>query len=233
MKPLVSIVMPAYNSAKYIGDAIRSTQEQTYKDWQLCIVDDGSEDRTAEIAQGFANKDGRIIVERIEHSGCPTARNVSLKIATGDIIVKLDADDIHSPQRVERQVQYLLDRDDVDIVSCGMTWLRKGIKTPKLGVRGMDPSGYMLGKSNGPCCASLVTWRHVYDTVGGYEPDMLAGSDGDWNFRAIIQDMRWGHLHPHWYHQRRHGNQISQALRGMQRKVHQESREKYLRLWKR
>ena len=231
MKPLVSIVMPAYNAESFISLAIKSVQAQTYQNWQLCIVDDGSTDQTANIAQGHANKDGRIIVEKSEHAGCPTARNTSLKMAEGDIIAKLDADDTHEPERIERQVKYLLDHEDVDIVSCNMNWL-KGKLVMRKQTGPMIPRHYMSGKSNGPCCASLVTWKRVYDLVGGYDPKQLAGSDGDWNFRAILKNMRWGHLDGYWYNQRRHPAQISQAMRVMQRKVHQEAREKYAKAYR-
>jgi len=229
MSPLVSVMMPAYEAINFIGAAIKSMQAQTYENWQLCIVDDGSADLTAIVAQGFANHDGRIVVERSEHGSCPVARNTCLKMAEGDIIAKLDADDTHEPERLEQQVRYLLANKDVDIVSCGMNWIVDGIKMPKPGVRGMDIRTYMHGKSNGPCCASLVTWKRVYDIVGGYDPSMLAGSDGDWNFRAIAAGMRWGHLRGYWYNQRRHPAQLSQSMRVMQRKVHEESRRKYLK----
>jgi len=228
--PLVSIVMPAYNAGAYIDAAIRSIQEQTYKNWQLCIVDDGSTDLTADFAQTFANTDGRIVVERILHAGCPTARNVSLQIAQGDIIAKLDADDTHEPERIEKQVNYLL-KNDVDIVTCEMNWLKGNLKLKK-NVGPMRPGLYMTGKSNGPVCASIVTWRRVYDQVGGYDETQLAGSDGDWNFRAVLAGVKWGHLPSHWYNQRRHGNQLSQANRIMQRKVHEEARAKYAKAWR-
>jgi glycosyltransferase involved in cell wall biosynthesis len=226
MKPLVSVVMPAYNAAAYIGDAIESMQDQIYKNWQLCIVDDGSEDNTSEIAQNYANLDGRICVDRIIHAGCPTARNASLLMAEGDIIAKLDADDTHEPVRLEEQVNFLLTHDAIDIVSCDMTWMVNGVKTPKV-IGGMDSRAYLAGKSNGPVCASLVTWKKIYDKVGGYVPHQLAGSDGDWNFRAVVAGLRWGHLPHPWYNQRRHGQQLSQRMRGMQRKVHNKAREKY------
>lgn len=228
--PLVSVMMPAYNASEFISEAIQSMQAQTYKDWQLCIVDDGSEDLTAEIAQTHANNDGRIIVDKIEHAGCPSARNHCLQIATGDIIAKLDADDLHEPERIERQVMFLLD-NPVDMVTCEMTWLKGNIKLQK-NVGGMDAKAYIEGQSNGPVCASIVAWTRVYDEVGPFKTNQLAGSDGDWNFRAVVAGMKWGHIPQHWYHQRRHPGQLSQSMRGMQRKVHEEARAKYAKLWR-
>jgi len=223
--PLISVMMPAWNASWFISDAIKSMQAQTYKDWQLIIVDDGSDDLTKEIAQSHANNDSRIIVDQIDHAGCPSARNKCLEIATGDIIARLDADDTHEPIRLESQVQYLLDCD-VDIVTCEMTWL-KGIVKLQKHVGAMDIDKYMAGESNGPVCASTVAWSRVYDVVGAFKTTQLAGSDGDWNFRAVVAGMRWGHLPYHWYNQRRHAGQLSQSMRGMQRKTHEEARARY------
>jgi len=232
MYPLVSIMMPAYNASDYIAEAILSTQKQTYRDWQLCIVDDGSQDNTADIAQEFANSDGRIIVERQAHAGCPTARNMCLQMATGDIIARLDADDTHERIRLERQVNYLLDYDEMDIVTCEMYWLFETKKIQKP-AGAMHVPSYMSGKGGGPVCASIVTWKRIYDTIGPFKTNQLAGSDGDWNFRAIIKNMRWGHLPFPWYNQRRHSQQISKRLHQQQRTVHEAARMKYYAIWKR
>lgn len=232
MKPLVSVIMPAWNASCWISDAIRSMQKQTYQNWQLCIVDDGSDDQTFNIAQSFANNDGRIVVDKIEHAGCPSARNACLRMAEGDIIARLDADDTHEPVRLDRQVHYLLRHDDVDIVTCEMNWMKGHARIAKT-VGGMRPKAYMEGRATGPVCASIVAWARVYGLVGDFKPGQLAGSDGDWNFRAIIQDMKWAHIPQHWYNQRRHILQLSNRMRSTQRKVHRESREKYKKQWKR
>jgi len=231
MKPLVSVMMPAFNAEQFIAKAIESMQAQTYKNWQLCIVDDGSEDMTATVAQTYANTDGRIVIVHELHGGCPIARNACLAMAEGDIIARLDADDTHDPVRLERQVNHLLANDDVDIVTCNMTWLKGNVKLNKK-TGPMIPNAYMAGKSNGPCCASVVAWTKVYAEVGDFDVSMLAGSDGDWNFRAIIEGFRWGHLGGYWYNQRRHPAQLSQRMRGMQRSVHTKSREKYAKAWR-
>lgn len=204
-------------------------EKQTYKNWQLCIVDDGSTDSTALIASTY--KDSRICLKQIEHAGCPTARNHCLEMAEGEIIARLDADDTHEPERLERQVSSLLKNHDIDIVTCEMTWLKGRIKMAKK-VGGMDPRTYMSGKSNGPVCASIVTWKATYDRVGDFKPHQLAGSDGDWNFRAIVAGVKWFHFSNHWYNQRRHKDQLSNTSRIMQQRVHREAREKYCKIWK-
>lgn len=222
---LVSIMMPAYNAAPFIQAAIQSVLDQTYTDWELCIVDDGSTDPTTYIAKRFS--DPRIKVWRIPHAGCPTARNACLEMVTGQVIARLDADDLHDPRRITEQVAMLA---DYDIVSCGYKWLKGGVLLNRRS-GGMVPELYMTGKGGSPVCASIVCKTEVYDTVGGFDPNKLAGSDGDWNFRALLFPYTWGYLPKPYYTQRRHGKQLSQDKRNMQRAFHEQSRRKYYPLW--
>jgi glycosyltransferase involved in cell wall biosynthesis len=225
-------MMPAYNAGTFIFEAIKSMQEQTYKDWQLCIVDDGSTDLTYNYAFNQSLHDGRICLNRhLTNKGCPAARNTCLKMAEGDIIARLDADDTHDPVRLERQVEYLLEHD-VDIVTCEMCWIERGVKMRK-NTGGMDERRYLHGRARGPVCASIVTWRAVYQEVGGFDEAYPAGSDGDWNFRAILAKKRWGHIAEHWYNQRRHPGQLSKRMSMIQRSSHETSRKKHLEIWRR
>lgn len=91
--PVLSIIMPAYNVEKYIGDAIRSLLNQTFTDWELIIVDDGSTDRTREIADGFTSCDSRIKCFGKSNGGVSSARNAGLREATGEYIHFMDSDD--------------------------------------------------------------------------------------------------------------------------------------------
>lgn len=91
----ISLIMAAYNAEQYIKDAICSVLDQTYKNWELIIVDDGSSDRTAEIIDDFSKKDVRIQVIHQKNSGtAASARNTALKYITGDYVHMLDADDM-------------------------------------------------------------------------------------------------------------------------------------------
>lgn len=227
-EPLVSITMPAYNAGRYIFDAIKSIKRQTYKNWELCIVDDGSEDLTLEMAKACARDDERIRVKQIGHSGCPVARNTCFQMSRGSIIARQDADDVCSPTRIEKQVKWLLENPDYDIVSCRFYWLKGMIQVPQK-AEGMKPQLYLAGKGGYPVNATIVAWRRVYEAVP-FIPQQEAGSDGDWNFRALHAGFKYGYLSEFLYSQRRHSDQISQRLRAEQRATHNQALKKYGKL---
>ncbi|MBS1665716.1 MAG: glycosyltransferase family 2 protein, partial [Bacteroidetes bacterium] len=105
MNPKVTVLMPAYNAGKYIGAAVNSVLAQTFTDFELLIVDDGSEDDTAAVVREYG--DGRIRMVRQERGGVSMALNRGLEEARGEYICRFDADDICFPQRLERQVRFL------------------------------------------------------------------------------------------------------------------------------
>lgn len=104
---LVSIIMPAYNAEKYITNAINSIIHQTYKNWELLIVDDYSKDNTIKIVSEF--KDDRIILlKNRKNIGAAISRNRALKAARGKWIAFLDSDDIWHPEKLERQINFMI-----------------------------------------------------------------------------------------------------------------------------
>lgn len=104
-QPLVSVIMPAYNAEKYIGEAIASVRAQTYENWNLLILDDGSADRTAEIAQGYAQLDARIrVLRNPQNMGVARTRNRGFDLAQGEWIALLDSDDRWRAQKLEKQL---------------------------------------------------------------------------------------------------------------------------------
>lgn len=98
----ISIIMPMYNKARYVGKAIESVQKQTYLQWELIIVDDGSEDCGYEVCKKYSDSDERIKLTRIANGGVSNARNVALDMAKGDYITFLDADDFVEPVFLEK-----------------------------------------------------------------------------------------------------------------------------------
>ncbi len=107
---LVSVIMPSYNSMKHISDAIDSVLNQTYKYWELIIVDDKSPDNANHIIKKYIELDKRIILIKLEeNSGAAVARNIAIKEAKGRYIAFLDSDDLWLTQKLERQIQFMID----------------------------------------------------------------------------------------------------------------------------
>jgi glycosyltransferase involved in cell wall biosynthesis len=102
--PLVTVVTPAYNVVKYIGEAVDSVLRQTFKDFEYLVVDDGSTDDTAEAVKAHGGNDSRLRLIHISHSGAPAARNAGIREAKGTYIALLDGDDRWHPKFLERQI---------------------------------------------------------------------------------------------------------------------------------
>lgn len=112
LMPLVSVVIPAYNAESFIRETLDSVLEQTYRNIEVIVVDDGSHDRTAEIVADYAQRDRRIILLQQTNQGVAAARNLAIELAKGEFIAPVDADDVWYPQKLEKQVQCLLEADD-------------------------------------------------------------------------------------------------------------------------
>ena len=111
MTDLVSIIMPSYNTEKYIRDSIESVLAQTYSNWELIIVDDCSTDNTEEIVKPFLC-DGRIrFFKNAKNSGAAISRNFALREARGKWIAFLDSDDIWVPEKLEKQIKFMKDNN--------------------------------------------------------------------------------------------------------------------------
>jgi glycosyltransferase involved in cell wall biosynthesis len=105
--PSVSVLMPVYNSERYVAQAVESILAQTFTDFEFLIVDDGSTDASRTILESYAARDARIQLVSRPNTGCLVALNEMLGRARGDLIARMDADDVAFPERFERQVAYL------------------------------------------------------------------------------------------------------------------------------
>ena len=106
--PKISVLMPAYNSEKYIAEAIESILNQTFKDFEFIIVNDGSTDKTAEIIEKYAKKDARIrFINNTKNQGIIAALNPGFAMCRGEYIARMDSDDISLPERFAKQVKYM------------------------------------------------------------------------------------------------------------------------------
>src|SRR5216684_2101005 len=117
MKPLVSILIPAYNVEKWIADTILSALSQTWKRKEIIVLDDGSRDQTGAVARHFASQ--QVVVVSTENQGAAAARNHALQLSQGDYIQWLDADDLLAPDKIERQLAAISEADDRQILLSG------------------------------------------------------------------------------------------------------------------
>lgn len=126
---LISVIMPAYNAGKYIRESIESVLHQTYQNWELIIVDDGSTDNTRDVIECFVKDTKRIRCIEQQNGKQGKARNAGIKNANGKLIAFLDADDLWYPNKLERQLS-LLKKMNVDVIfSCADQINSKGEKT--------------------------------------------------------------------------------------------------------
>ena len=110
MYGLVSIIMPSYNTGKYIAETIASVMAQTYTDWELIIVDDASTDNTAEVVQNVATTNASKIrfLQNVHNSGAAVSRNRALREARGKWIAFLDSDDLWAPEKLQKQLDFMV-----------------------------------------------------------------------------------------------------------------------------
>lgn len=117
---LVSVIMPVFNVRPYINEALDSLINQTYKNLEIIIVDDGSTDGSGEICDKYAAKDKRIRLIHQENRGVSTARNVALDLMTGEFVAFIDADDAYEPEFISTMLGAII-RENSDIIQCRYT----------------------------------------------------------------------------------------------------------------
>ena len=119
VKPLVSVIIPAYNAENFIAETLHSVTSQTYKNIEVLVVDDGSKDNTPQIVHSLAQKDSRITLLQQKNAGVAAARNLGIQKSQGEYIAPMDADDIWYLKKLEKQVQCLLNSDNsVGLIYC-------------------------------------------------------------------------------------------------------------------
>jgi hypothetical protein len=175
--PTVSIVIPCYRQAEYLPDAVASVVAQTFADWEIVIVDDGSPDDTAAVAAELiaGHPEHRIRVVRQDNLGLPGARNAGISISKGRYVLPLDADDAIEPTMLEKSVG-LLDSDRS--VAIAYTDLQQFGGGHEL-VRAAEFDPVRLPEANHLSYCSLYR-REVWEATGGYDPGMIWGYE-DWD----------------------------------------------------
>ncbi len=193
MRPLVTVVIPAHNYGRYVGDAVESALTQSYAPVEIVVVDDGSADETPQVLARFGE---RINAHRLPGRGVSEARNTGLRASSGDLIVFLDADDLLLPDGIATQVAYLERHPEVDIVHgqwyrcdvVGGTWRLDG--NPRF-------VGDILPRivfGNLAAIHAVMARRRTVLEAGGFDPTFSNAADWEMWFRLAVAGCRFGFI---------------------------------------
>ena len=196
--PKVSVIIPVYNGEKYISQTIESFLWQTYKNFELIIINDGSTDNTKSILECYKKKDKRIIVQHQVNKGVGAASRKACDIASGKYIARSDGDDLSYPQRIEKQVNFLELHPEVGILGAQMEVIDENDKIIFLykvpTSHNMIVWMLMFGRSFGH--SSVMLRKDVLNKVGGYKPieicedyDLFSRMAGHTQFRNLPESL--------------------------------------------
>lgn len=184
--PNISVIVPAYNTEKYIRTAIESILNQSYEDFELIIIDDKSSDNTKKIIESYALKDSRVIaVSNKDNLKISATLNKGLAMARGRYIARMDADDKSLPLRLEKQFQFLESNRDVVLVGASINVCDSDLK--KINVRRYNVNNESIRKNifrYGQFCHPVVMLRaDAIRAAGGYNTNLYDAEDYDLFFR--------------------------------------------------
>jgi glycosyltransferase involved in cell wall biosynthesis len=191
MRPLVSILIPAYNAEKWVGAAIASALGQTWRRKEIIVVDDGSTDGTLAVVRQFESNEVRVVTQ--PNQGATAARNKAFSLSRGDYIQWLDADDLLSPDKVEHQMQAAGQTGDGrTLFSSPWASFRyrpaKGKFIPTPLWCDLAPTEWLTRKWEGNLHMQTATWlvsRELTEAAGPWDARLLGDDDGEYFFRVI------------------------------------------------
>ena len=178
--PKVSVVIPAYNAMPFLSKTLDSVLGQTFSDFEVLVINDGSTDGTGAWVSALADR--RVTLINQENQGCAIARNTGVFVSNGDYIAFLDADDIWESTKLEKQVRILETRPNVGLVN---TWIShidgEGVSLEKLGTP--DSEGYVwesVIEENPIMCGSTpMVRRECFESVGLFDQSLRSAEDWD------------------------------------------------------
>lgn len=209
---MVSIIIPVYNGEHYIAEAIDSLLKQTYDKIEIIVVDDGSEDNTARIVKSFRHV--RYIHQ--ENRGVSASRNLGMSIARGDYIAFLDADDLYTPEKVEKQVDVLINSPDVDVVYNDGIEVDKNKKTLNIlkseyvFENRADFVAFLLFRQIVPVPASIMIRKKCINENVFYSSEYVQAEDYDFILR-LAERYKFKYIPETLYIYRRHANNLTNA----------------------
>jgi glycosyltransferase involved in cell wall biosynthesis len=211
-RPLASVVIPAYNSERYIAESIESVLTQTYSPLEIVVVDDGSQDGTG----GAASAHSEVTLIRQPNSGPSAARNRGFAASSGEFVAFHDSDDMMTPSKLEVQIGHLLENPAVGCVlaeqelvmepGAELPFWAEGSKVPTL----MPPRPPELADEPVVHPMTMVLRREVFEQVGGFDESLAPAEDFDWMLRASEMGVEIARLHDVLLRRRVHPSSLTQ-----------------------
>ena len=195
--PLVSVIIPAYNAAEYIVETIKSVLAQDYKYFELLIVNDGSTDNTEEIIKSFDDKRIRYILQH--NQGASAATNIGIKQSRGEFIIRLDSDDMMTPDYISKHIKHFTEQPEADLVYCDDYLIdensnpiriieRKEYSDRNILIRDFFRNGFPIIPFR--TCIK----RTVFDKIGFFDEKLLVAEDYDMMRRFVMHGLKASHL---------------------------------------
>ena len=185
--PEVSVIIPTYNRKEMVQEAVESVLSQTYQDFELIVVDDGSEDGTREMIQ--REFPGLLTYLYQENQGVSRARNRGIETSRGKYIAFLDSDDLWLKKKLERQVQFMQQNPEAMICYTDEIWIRRGVRVnPKK--KHAKHSGWIYPQCLPLCIispSSVLMRRELLEEVGGFDPEFPVCEDYDLWLRVALR----------------------------------------------
>jgi glycosyltransferase involved in cell wall biosynthesis len=183
MKSSVSVIIPAFNAARYILTTLCAVQCQTHSKFEVIVIDDGSTDDTARIVQAFCDTDQRFTIFTRENGGVSAARNLGAALCSGQIVAFLDADDVWYPAFLARTLDFLESRADVSVCFAGVRIVdQMGTPTGAFSSRKvLKPTiTELLAGNPTTTCSNLVVRRSAFVESGGFREGLNHAEDQLW-----------------------------------------------------
>ena len=200
-RPLVSVIVPAYNRERYLGEALDSIFAQDYRPLEVIVADDGSTDGTARVARAYSE----VRLLSLPHRGVAAARNAAIAASTGSLLAFLDSDDLWVAGKLDAQVGLLEGNPQIGYCFCRMwNFLEPGCESPSWA----KTEG--IGHVSDYCSmTSMVIRREVFDRIGEFDTQFHWGEDTDWLARARSLGISHVSLPEVYLRRRIHGTNVS------------------------
>lgn len=219
-----SIIIPVYNVEKYLNECVESVLNQTYKNIEIILVDDGSTDSSPQICDIYAEKDNRIKVIHKENGGSSSARNFGMKAMTGDYVLFLDSDDFWDNNRVLENLSAIVSDENADVVCFGYKEFYENVSEsknviciPDVSFNGLSSTDRLEilianGIYNSSSCCKTIKSKVIFDN-DIYFVENITSEDIDWNARILLNAQSFSLYNDCFYAYRQRDDSVTHSVK--------------------